>query len=77
MFICLCNAVTDKQIIEAVENGAADINMLAITLKVATKCGKCKPFAEELIQTTLCSQPCKTKSNAPCAAYVTGCERSL
>lgn len=41
MFVCLCHAVTDHEIINAINAGIDDVNALMIELEVATQCGSC------------------------------------
>lgn len=53
MYICLCRAVTDKQIRESVENGASSFREVREELDVGTCCGRCVPEARELIDQTL------------------------
>lgn len=48
MYVCLCHAVTDKQIREAVHNGATRMCDLSRELGVATECGKCACMANKL-----------------------------
>jgi nitrogen fixation NifU-like protein len=47
--ICNCLNITDKDIEEAVKNGARDWNELQEATKIGTVCGTCKPRAEELL----------------------------
>jgi len=49
MYVCICNAVTDRQIREARENGARSIEALGRELKVATCCGRCADCAEKIL----------------------------
>lgn len=53
MYICLCRAVTDKQIRESIENGASSFREVREELDVGTCCGRCVPEARELIDQTL------------------------
>lgn len=53
MYICICNAITDRQIKEAVVNGAATLADLQFELGVATGCGRCAESAMELLPTPL------------------------
>jgi bacterioferritin-associated ferredoxin len=52
MYVCLCKAVTDRQIKESLMGGAsyADIRR---ELGVATQCGKCGQQAKSIIETTV------------------------
>jgi bacterioferritin-associated ferredoxin len=49
MYVCICNAVTDKQIREAVKSGAEDLWDLRRELGVASGCGSCKEMASEIL----------------------------
>ena len=49
MFVCLCKAVTDQDIRDAVDNGAQTVGQLAEACGAGTDCGLCQPFAQELI----------------------------
>lgn len=50
MFICLCHAITDKQIKQAIEEGADDIALLMETLDVATQCGSCFETVVDMVE---------------------------
>ena len=47
MYVCVCNAITDKQIRKAAEAGVRDLWALQGELGVARKCGSCKVVASE------------------------------
>jgi bacterioferritin-associated ferredoxin len=49
MYVCICNAITDKQIRKAAEAGATDLWRLQAELGVATGCGSCKEVASEIL----------------------------
>lgn len=49
MYICICNAVTEKDIHKAIKNGACSMNDLSEQLKVGTCCGRCKDCAKEML----------------------------
>jgi bacterioferritin-associated ferredoxin len=49
MYVCICNAVTDKQIRRAVESGVEDLWGLQRELGVAVGCGSCKEMASEIL----------------------------
>lgn len=53
MYVCLCRAVTDRQIRESVENGANSFREVREELDVGTCCGRCVPEARELIDQAL------------------------
>ena len=49
MYVCICNAVTDSDIRDAVDNGARDLWGLQSALGVASGCGSCKQHAMEVL----------------------------
>ena len=49
MYICVCKAVTDKQITAAVADGAKRVADLSRRTGLGTCCGKCVPAARQLI----------------------------
>lgn len=50
MYVCVCNAVSDKAIKQAVQQGHDTFEAIQCELGVGTCCGRCKPFAQEFIQ---------------------------
>ncbi len=53
MYICVCNAVTDTQIRDAVSDGAATLDEVRSLLGVASKCGKCACLADTVINESM------------------------
>ncbi len=49
MYVCICNAVTDRDIREAVERGIHSFEGLRRELKVATCCGRCEACARNTL----------------------------
>jgi len=49
MYICLCNAITERQIIQAAERGARTAHDLAHALGVGQGCGRCMSCAKDLL----------------------------
>lgn len=49
MYICICNAITDKQIHRAAKAGATDLWGLQAKLGVASGCGSCKEAVSEIL----------------------------
>jgi bacterioferritin-associated ferredoxin len=47
MYVCLCNAITDKQIRRAARTGVSSLYELRAALGVAAGCGSCARTAEE------------------------------
>lgn len=50
MYVCICNAVTDRQIREARDNGARSVADLSRELKLGTCCGRCKDCARAILR---------------------------
>ena len=58
MYICICKAVTDSQIQQAIDNGASTRKQLFNCLGIGGDCGKCNAhireiFVDKLQQQTL------------------------
>ena len=53
MYVCVCNAITDKQIRRAARNGVTTLYELRGTLGVAAGCGSCARTAEEILDEEL------------------------
>lgn len=49
MYVCICNAVTDKDIRRAAATGADSLYELQDRLGVATCCGSCRDQAAEIL----------------------------
>ena len=56
MYVCLCKAVTDKEIREAVDNGAVHVEHLADHCGLGTGCGRCQETAQQLINEHLAAE---------------------
>ena len=50
MYICICEQVTDKQIKNAINNGARSMRELRNELGIAKQCGQCGQCAKALIK---------------------------
>lgn len=54
MYVCLCNAITDKEIRDAVrEEGIGNLRELKDSLSIANQCGKCAQVAQRIIDATI------------------------
>ena len=53
MYICICNAVTDSAIRDAVEGGARSLCELSFRTGCSTQCGRCVPRAREVMNQAL------------------------
>ncbi len=49
MYVCVCNAVSDRQIREAVDQGARSLFEVQCQLPVGACCGRCEDTAKELV----------------------------
>lgn len=49
MYVCICNAVTDKQIRKAAREGCASLRTLSCQTGCSTTCGKCARMAREIL----------------------------
>ncbi|MGD8309521.1 MAG: (2Fe-2S)-binding protein [Chromatiales bacterium] len=58
MYVCICNAVTDGEIREAVGEGARSLDALGRKLKVATCCGRCSDCARRILDEAIGESPC-------------------
>ncbi len=67
MYICLCNAITERQIVQAAEEGARSPEDLAHCLGVGLGCGRCTSCAKSLLVETVARM-----SGGECAASTGG-----
>ncbi len=65
MIVCVCNNVSDREISQAVEFGAASMDDLQRDLGVATCCGQCHSCAKQVLETAL------SKADVPSALLQT------
>lgn len=49
MYICICNAISDRHVTAAVARGATTLADLQVELGVATSCGCCAETAQEYL----------------------------
>jgi bacterioferritin-associated ferredoxin len=49
MYVCVCNAVTDRQIRRAVHRGVLTFQQLQLELAISTCCGRCEPTARRVL----------------------------
>ena len=52
MYVCICHAITDKQIRHAAQAGVRDLWQLQRELGVASSCGSCKEQAVTILNET-------------------------
>ncbi|ATC93543.1 bacterioferritin-associated ferredoxin [Pseudoalteromonas tunicata] len=49
MYVCICHAVTDKKITQAVAEGVESMRQLRHCLGVGSQCGKCVCHAQQVL----------------------------
>ena len=64
MYICVCNAITERQVRASVDAGATTLSDLQFELGVATCCGCCAATAAEYLPGGRCSSVCDVRSIA-------------
>ena len=50
MYICICNAVTERQVRDCAHSGATSLEELAFQLGVGTGCGRCRECANGVLR---------------------------
>lgn len=50
MYVCICNNVTERQVQQAIADGARSVRDLNRELCVGGQCGKCTCVARKLLQ---------------------------
>ena len=62
MYVCICNSVTDRQIFQAVDEGAATMNEISNRYSIGSNCGKCIALAQRVFDQALREKkpPCTT-----------------
>ena len=53
MYVCICNAVTDSAIRQAVGEGVRSLRELSARTGCSTQCGRCVPVAREVLDAAL------------------------
>jgi bacterioferritin-associated ferredoxin len=52
MYVCLCNAITDRDLRAHCEGEAASVAMVYRALGVMPQCGKCVPLVRQMLRRT-------------------------
>ena len=74
MYVCLCHAVKEAEIVAAVAGGCKDLDVLGEVLGVGTSCEICRSEAQSILDTVLhnasqpenaCKQELVSKTQAP------------
>lgn len=58
MYVCLCAAVTDRQIRAAAAAGADCVDALTIDLGLGAGCGCCRDMAQQILKESRCALSC-------------------
>lgn len=60
MYVCVCNAITEKDIHQAVKQGVCTMEMLSETTSVSRQCGCCESHACKVLEkaVSLSGQAC-------------------
>jgi bacterioferritin-associated ferredoxin len=59
MYVCICNAVTERDIHQAVQQGISSLEQLSEITSVSRACGCCENHASQIIEEAMLS--CKGK----------------
>lgn len=68
MYVCVCNAVTERQILTAVREGATTLRQLRRDLGVTAECGRCAHCAHECLRAALAQAADEPAAAAPAFA---------
>ena len=68
MFVCVCRAVSDRKIRQAVAAGACSVRELKDGLGLGSVCGRCVPEARQLIAECRNQQAARRLDELPAAA---------
>lgn len=49
MYVCVCNAITERQVYKAIDEGATTVKALSRQLGVGTQCGSCVSCAKQCL----------------------------
>ena len=52
MYICICNAITERDVRECARRGCGSLDELSVKLGVGAGCGRCRPMAKEILDET-------------------------
>lgn len=65
MYVCICNAVTDKQIRAEARDGCCSLRELSKRTDCATTCGKCARQAREILADEMTRMGLRERDAAP------------
>jgi len=67
MYVCICAAVTDRQVRAAAAAGVDSLDQLTMRLGVGAGCGCCREMAQKMLAET-CGKHCPSAAECLCAA---------
>lgn len=76
MYVCVCNAVTERHIHRAVEQGAQRMRDLRTHLGIAADCGRCATCAHSCLKSALAGRDTAVAASAT-QAFPTGLSLAL
>jgi bacterioferritin-associated ferredoxin len=50
MMVCHCAAVSDRELVAAIEAGADSVDALSMRCGATSQCGGCRPIVEHLLE---------------------------
>ena len=68
MYVCVCQAVTERQIREAAMRGAHTLRDLRRELGIARECGSCAACARDCLREALAAPTVSARPHGSCAA---------
>ncbi len=63
MLVCICKGISDKDITNAIYEGATGFGDVRRALGVASSCGQCAAFTKDYITTTLAQMQSSQSAN--------------
>ncbi|WP_341643495.1 (2Fe-2S)-binding protein [Thauera sp. SDU_THAU2] len=65
MYVCVCNAVTERHIVAAVREGATSLRHLRRDLGVTAECGRCARCAHDCLRSALAEHNSTSEASTP------------
>ncbi|WP_315862769.1 (2Fe-2S)-binding protein [Trichothermofontia sichuanensis] len=62
MYVCICNPVTDTQVLQAIESGCRSLDDLQAKLGVASMCGRCSEYAIGILERVALGETTENRS---------------
>jgi bacterioferritin-associated ferredoxin len=50
MYVCICNAITEREVLECARHGARSLDDLVTRLGLGAGCGRCRDCAASLLE---------------------------